>query len=342
MVINEEENEVLNELKNNYYNNQRLLKKLVYERIKTDSSNYFYLNDIYYWSKYLCVSVEKLFQILMIESTDIKELTFRKIVRVSSKEYNKTKMKILTSKHKGYIRHLNMNKRNYFNKWRLISEADKTDVNAEDFCTTILSKSKACFRVVYNDASNTKRLSIGKYNNIMLPTEYINTNIKEFDRIIKIAIYKVFNGYNIRYNKPDYDDLFQECRVYLIEMGNWLNKYNKPIIKEVETKYKEKHGKIFYIKIYFHVISYMFNKFKQNRSKVYNDKLEINNDNYYQDSEEDILRNMCDNDTEFNILKTIWIKGMSEETIKLIAKQEEVSSEEIYSILETKKQIYLN
>ena len=80
---------------------------------------------------------------------------------------------------------------------------------------------------VENDESSTKRLSIGKYNNTTLPSEYINNNIKEFDRIIKIAIYKVFNRYNIRYNKPDYDDLCQECRVYLIEKGNCLNKYNK-------------------------------------------------------------------------------------------------------------------
>lgn len=240
--------EILNELRNDEKAHKEILKQLVIERIKETLNNKFKLEEIKYWSEYFNISMNTLiFQILQINREIYKKLLKGKILGVESKAYIEIKDKIIKNKKKKYLRNRNLNKRNYYNKEKLINQSEIQNINIVDFAIDILGKSRASFRNVLKDKKGKKRLYIGRYINAKLPISYIEKNSEEIYIMSKRNINKVALIKGISIIKEDKEDLIQDCMSYVMENGNMLDKKGDPIIVNelqvciTKTRYLKKH-----------------------------------------------------------------------------------------------------
>lgn len=246
--------EIMNILRKDKKDKEKMLKKLVEEKVKRDSKEKFSIQDIDYYSKYFNISMnELLLEILEVNRQDYVKFTKGYIKQISSEKFSNSKDKYICKKKNIFKRKINWNMRNYYNRELLLKNAQKLEINILDFATNILGKSKKSVRRVIKDKNARKRLYIGKYVNAELPMNYIENNKEIIMIIIKRAVSRAIIKLGVKFSDIDYEDEIQKALIYINYNGNNLDKYNQPIINTIE--YKKQHGKTFSNKVFFYEIN---------------------------------------------------------------------------------------
>lgn len=303
----------------------RIIKKLFEKRIQKTPRNKFDLQEIYYYSNYFNVTMnELLLEILVVDPLDYQKFIHEKIKYIQSKKYQDMKNKYLKNRRTILKYRINWNKRIYYTKSKLLKYSELYKVNVYDFSINVLEKSKRSTYRVLNDKDNRKRLYIGQNIDTKLPKQYFEENINEIQRIIKIALKKAFYRRNLRLTLEDYKDQEQKCLIYIMLHGNCLKKDNTPVI--VSSKYKKRHGKIIYCKVFY----YILNEITKIKKEVeYNDKIAYNLP--------------AKNDDEFELLESVNFSEVEKRITKLliegykmheILKIEEINEEKYNNIFE--------
>lgn len=336
--------QILNELRNDEKSHKKILKQLVIERIKETSENKFKLNEIKYWSEYFNVSMTTLiFEILQINRESYKKLLRGQIIRIESNVYIKVKNKVIENKKKKYLKNRNLNRRNYYNKEKLINQAEIQNINIIDFTIDILGKSRASFRKVLKDEDGKKKLYIGRYINAKLPRNYIEKNSEELYAMSKINIDKVALVRGISIDKEDKEDLIQDCISYIIENGNMLDKKGNPIIV---NEYASRHNKNkISKKVYYYVMHIIENYMRNDTNSEYMDNIGYRN-SYKENLDDEILErciyeNISDK-MEQKIFLIMYRIGNNEYTKQYIANKYKLKIDQIDEILDRNRKIIRN
>ena len=335
---------LINQLKENFHENEKILKELVIKRLEYQCKNYFYIEEVKEWSQYFQIKMsDMLLFILGIEQEEFIKILNKKVTRIKSIRYCEIKDKFLQKKRNEYMKKINLNRRTYFNKEKILREAELLKINENDFVLYILGKKRQSMQRVMKDVQGKKRLYIGRYVNYSLPMSYYKNNLDKINAIIKKATIRACFKLCVKYNKYNWEDMIQDVSLYLMENGNELNKYNKPVIKQEEIKFKKKHEILFYTKSFY----YQMNNLKSYSIKQveYNDKVGTRNQlsqqiDIYED-QESILEQWFSNKKEKQIFKKILKYQDNPNKLKIVADEENLSVKELENLLNQKRKLLI-
>lgn len=342
----EQNKTILYELKTNERAYKKILKQLVKDRIRKTENNKFELKEIKYWSEYFNISINDfIFQVLKISVENYKKVLKGNVKYFESIEYKKQKDKMLTTKRNIYYRNRNLNTRIYYDKDKLVKQADKQNINIVDFTISVLGKSRESLRKVLKDEKGRRRLFIGKYVNAQLPWDYIEKNSKEIYKISRININRVSAKKQMTIRKEDKEDLVQDCINYIIENGNMLDKHGNPIIVN-EFASKRNKRKIA-SKIYYYAMKSIDNYRNKNSTFLENIRYESYIEDAYKETEEKVERCIYENISnkfEQEILLYLYKNSDNglESNIQKISNKYNLEKEQINEILDRNKKIFLD
>lgn len=328
--------EITSTLREGYTKYKAIFRKLVIKRIKHTSFNGFRITEIYYWSNYFNINMpEFLFEVLMISQQDYMKIRFNRISIVNSDRYSEYKKYIINIKKEKYLKTINLNVKNYYNRDKLINEASNIGLNVIDFSKLVLGKSMKLIRRVLNSKDSTTRLFIGEYKNEKLSNKYILENFENINFILSNSLKHAQNKLGVSISKEEFEDNISDGILFLLEKGNNLDIDNELIIKDWDFEFKEKHRKMLSSKVYY----FFINNLKEYISEK--NKIELN-ENYLYLKEENFEIDNKLNSYEIAILERILKLGNNEDSIKLIAKEKEKTIEYIYDIIKKARDIYDN
>ncbi len=266
-------NEILMILKDENKKRLQMQKELVKERTKNTSEDFFSVNEIFYFSEYFDISMEKfLREILEIDNVKYSKILKGQVTRIYSEAYVKAKNDYLCKKRKIFSKNINLNTKTYFSKKDLLENAEKLDLNVRDFSIKVLEKSSDSFKRVINDENCKRRLYIGSYVTAKLPETFIDNNYSQIEKIAKWAIYSASKRLGgIILLPEDYKDELQKCMIYIYFNGNSLNKNNIPIIKS--QRFYKKYIVSFYKKLLSYEMQEISKIVKNKKVLEYNDNI---------------------------------------------------------------------
>jgi hypothetical protein len=240
--------EIRRELVNKNIANKKILKILVYERIKDVSKNNFKIQEIIFWSQRFNITEEDfILKVLMISYADYNKFLKNKNVNIKSDIYNTVKEKTIKKMKKAYMKNINMNIRNYYDRIRLSTDSLKIELNMIDFSIHILKKPRRLIKRVLKAKDSRTRFYIGKYINSKLSSKYFEKNIEYIQNILRVSLNKIITKLGLRIKKEDYEDKISEGIVFLRLYGNNLDKNNNEIINEENLELKKEHKRNFIV-----------------------------------------------------------------------------------------------
>ena len=150
---------LINQLKENFHENEKILKELVIKRLEYQCKNYFYIEEVKEWSQYFQIKMSDMLLFIL----GIEQEEFIKSIR-----YCEIKDKFLQKKRNEYMKKINLNRRTYFNKEKILREAELLKINENDFVLYILGKKRQSMQRVMKDVQGKKRLYKLFITNVLL------------------------------------------------------------------------------------------------------------------------------------------------------------------------------